>query len=118
MKKIILSESQSIQLAKMLNEEDVQENKEFSKPDDDDDDDDLGFDVDEIVRKIDAKIAELEEEERREKEEEERKRKEAEEKKKDTQTKPNTSNIPSLGTTIELNDEIDDDDFFDDFFDN
>lgn len=98
--------------------EDVQENKEFSKPDDDDDDDDLGFDVDEIVRKIDAKIAELEEEERREKEEEERKRKEAEEKKKETQTKPNTSNIPSLGTTIELNDEIDDDDFFDDFFDN
>ena len=99
--------------------EDVQENRDFTKPtDDDDDDEDLGFDVDEIVRKIDAKIAELEEEERREKEEEERKRKEAEEKKKEAQPKPNTSNIPSLGTTIELNDEIDDDDFFDDFFDN
>ncbi len=36
-------------------------------------DDDLGFDVDELVRKIDAKIAELEEEERREKEEQAKK---------------------------------------------
>lgn len=36
-----------------------------------DDDDDLGFDVDELVRKIDAKIAELEAEEKRNKEIEE-----------------------------------------------
>ena len=36
---------------------------------DDDDDDDLGFDVDELVRKIDAKIAELEAEEKKNQEE-------------------------------------------------
>jgi len=40
-----------------------------NEKEDDDDDDDLGFDVDELVRKIDAKIAELEEEERKSKEE-------------------------------------------------
>ena len=37
------------------------------EPSDEDDDDDLGFDVDELVKKIDAKIAELEEEEKRNK---------------------------------------------------
>ena len=37
--------------------------------DEDDDDDDLGFDVDELVKKIDAKIAELEAEEKRAQEE-------------------------------------------------
>ena len=39
----------------------------------DDDDDDLGFNVDELVKKIDAKIAELEEEERKNKIEEQAK---------------------------------------------
>ena len=36
-------------------------------PEDDDDEDDLGFDVDELVKKIDAKIAELEAEEKKNK---------------------------------------------------
>ena len=44
---------------------------------DDDDDDDLGFDVDELVKKIDAKIAELEAEEKRNKEKEEAEKKAA-----------------------------------------
>ncbi|MBQ3306779.1 MAG: type IV secretory system conjugative DNA transfer family protein [Bacilli bacterium] len=44
--------------------------------DDDDDGDDLGFDVDELVRKIDAKIAELEKEEQRNKEIEEQRKQE------------------------------------------
>ena len=43
----------------------------------DDDDDDLGFDVDELVKKIDAKIAELEAEEKRNKEKEEAEKKAA-----------------------------------------
>ena len=78
--------------------------------------DDLGFDVDELVRKIDAKIAELEEEEKREKEAEEKKKKEAsfdevEEKKEEAK-----ESVPSA--PIKLEEEIDDDDFFDDFFDN
>ena len=42
-----------------------------------DDDDDLGFDVDELVKKIDAKIAELEAEEKRNKEKEEAEKKAA-----------------------------------------
>ncbi len=57
------------------------DNKEVRKPvsmndtKDSSDSDDLGFDVDELVRKIDAKIAEIEEEERLEKEREEKERK-------------------------------------------
>ena len=97
-------------------------------------DDDLGFDVDELVRKIDAKIAELEEEENRQKEEEKKRekkevtpaksedkkteppkieKKEEVEKKEETPL-PNTK--PSPDIHIEEDDE--DDDFFDDFFDN
>ena len=47
------------------------------KNDEVDDDDDLGFDVDELVKKIDAKIAELEAEEKRNKEKEEAEKKAA-----------------------------------------
>ena len=93
-----------------------------------DNSDDLGFDVDELVKKIDAKIAELEAEEKRAKEEEK---------------KEENSNIEKLDTNIELpkeeknsieeiteqkepkpsanlslDDETEEDDFFDDFFDN
>ncbi|MBQ9019066.1 MAG: type IV secretory system conjugative DNA transfer family protein [Bacilli bacterium] len=78
-------------------------------------DDDLGFDVDELVKKIDAKIAELEAEEKREKEEEERKKKEngsIEPVHLEQQEQVNNN------SAIKLDDEIDDDDFFDDFFDN
>jgi hypothetical protein len=48
----------------------------LEEDDDDDDGDDLGFDVDELVRKIDAKIAELEKEEQRNKEIEEQRKQE------------------------------------------
>ncbi len=72
-------------------------------------DDDLGFDVDELVRKIDAKIAELEEEERLEKEKEQ---------KEVVETKPVEEAKEKPTTPIKLDEETDDDDFFDDFFDN
>ena len=73
-------------------------------------DDDLGFDVDELVRKIDAKIAELEAEEKREQEEK---------KKEVVETKPVEEKKEEVSTTpIKLEDESEDDDFFDDFFDN
>lgn len=116
----------------------VHEQRDFVKPvqpverveEDDDDDDDLGFDVDELVKKIDAKIAELEEEERREKEAEEKKKKEQEERMRQQAatitipaTKPEISKQEEKveekpSKTIDLNDDLDDDDFFDDFFDN
>ena len=116
----------------------VPEQRDFIKPvqpverveEDDDDDDDLGFDVDELVKKIDAKIAELEEEERREKEAEEKKKKEQEERMRQQAatitipaTKPEISKQEekveeSPSKSIDLNDDLDDDDFFDDFFDN
>ena len=79
----------------------------------DDDDDDLGFDVDELVKKIDAKIAELEAEERREQEE---KKKEAVEAK-PVEEKVEEKKEEVATTPIKLEDESDDD-FFDDFFDN
>lgn len=102
----------------------LQDNRIYNKPveqnipqvEEDDDDDDLGFDVDELVKKIDAKIAELEEEERREKE--------AEEKKKQEMNNNNNNNITNKPvekveqSSLNLNDDLDDDDFFDDFFDN
>lgn len=104
--------------------------------------DDFGFDVDDLVKKIDAKIAQLEEEERRSKEEAKKKEQENQEIKpidslqslSVTDNKQNNStestNISSINpavnnnletkatTNIELNDDNDDDDFFDDFFDN
>lgn len=104
-----------------------------------DDDDDLGFDVDELVKKIDAKIAELEEEERRQKAAEATPNnnvvadanvvKEEEkpinsinnilEEKSVKKTEENVNDIPLKPTTnLNLDDDNDDDDFFDDFFDN
>ena len=100
--------------------------------------DDLGFDVDELVKKIDAKIAELEAEEKKNQEEEEKKQKEKESDavvstgiskpvhsiqdiyqsdssdEKDVPSPVSKSSNPSL----DLEDDGEDDDFFDDFFDN
>ncbi|MBO5138325.1 MAG: type IV secretory system conjugative DNA transfer family protein [Bacilli bacterium] len=88
---------------------------------------DGGFNVDDLVKKIDAKIAELEEEERRNKKEENKKEeiknaeilsdkkdeKAFEEKRQSSnKTESNNSQI-----SLDLDDE-DDDEFFDDFFDN
>lgn len=77
------------------------------------DNDDLGFDIDDLVKKIDAKIAELEEEEKRNKKEEASKPQEE-----IHETKPVEENkvVPSQAP-IKL-DEEEEDDFFDDFFDN
>ena len=86
--------------------------------------DDLGFDVDELVKKIDAKIAEIEEEERRNKQLKEEKKEvpeaniEKEELPKNSihdiiDNKKNSNSI----NNIDLEEE-NDDDFFDDFFDN
>lgn len=79
---------------------------------------DNDFDVDELVKKIDAKIAELEEEEKRNK-------KEAEEKKQNENIEVIGDNDKEIlhSTTpkdkeLKLDDDDDDDDFFDDFFDN
>ena len=88
------------------------------------DSDKNSFNVDELVRKIDAKIAEIEREE-----EEERKRKEAQVKHEapvQVETKPvemeqpQTTPLPQPNKSLpelDLDDE-DDEDFFDDFFDN
>ena len=95
---------------------------------------DLGFDVDELVKKIDAKIAELEEEEKREREKQARvsaSNKPPVELPTNTERKkevtPNSYNtIPNKNETkvaqqeidLDIQDNEEDDDFFDDFFDN
>ena len=95
-------------------------------------DDDLGFDVDELVKKIDAKIAELEAEENRQKEEEKKKAakevplaKIEEEKpaepveKTEVSDKKEEKPVSDEKTTPDIHIEDDEDDaFFDDFFDN
>ncbi len=111
-------------------------------------DDDFGFDVEDLVKKIDAKIAQLEEEERKNKEAQAKAEKEKKEIKPidslqslstENTSKPtepvqlpsldwdilplSTAKVPSSVSptttpSIELNDDNDDDDFFDDFFDN
>ena len=66
------------------------------------------FNVDDLVKKIDAKIAELEEEERREKELEEKKNSNVVDMENDTEDNIKDSSMYEDGT--------DNDDFFDDFF--
>ena len=108
-----------------------------------DEDEDLGFDVDELVKKIDAKIAELEAEEKKEQEEKEKKKKEEERRTQQMREQPrqpiinkveeNNESIERLTLekpiedlsvekkepiNLDLEDGEDDDDFFDDFFDN
>ena len=84
-------------------------------------DDGFNFDVDELVKKIDAKIAELEEEEKRNKAQEVSHQ--------EIKPTPPIDNVKPLETTpvvenktnvnnVELSDDESDDDFFDDFFDN
>ncbi len=105
------------------------------------DDDDLGFDVDELVKKIDAKIAELEEEEKRQKQAESAKNDLDNtakiESKSDVKPINSINNIyeendvkkavpagineqakNTSASSLNLDDDSDDDDFFDDFFDN
>lgn len=94
---------------------------------------DSGFDVDELVKKIDAKIAELEKEEKRNKELEEKRKKESnvETIQEDPEKKTEASEVPEkkkddkeiskdqvIVQNLDLDDEDDDDEFFDDFFDN
>lgn len=102
-------------------------------------DDDLGFDVDELVKKIDAKIAELEEEEKKGQTELETKKNVPEvvlptpeplsnsiyDDINTSKKTPEVSTVqatPSVKATpnanIELEEDTEDDDFFDDFFDN
>ena len=106
-------------------------------------DDDLGFDVDELVRKIDAKIAELEEEEKRQNELNEKNEDNKPQELNNTTTKEDSKEVvvdnPPINSinniydnsdkdldktkkvpvpNINLDDGDDDDDFFDDFFDN
>lgn len=101
-------------------------------------DDGLGFDVDELVRKIDAKIAELEEEEKQNKMKNEEQKevvtketvisdKKNVEEVKDTFIPPEIKDIKEekkeevkeeKSDALVLDDEEDDDEFFDDFFDN
>lgn len=94
-------------------------------------DDDLGFDVDELVKKIDAKIAELEEEEKRQKEAERKANNQVsskpfEDKKSDTISninedknikKEENNKVQTKPSNLSLEDDSDEDDFFDDFFD-
>lgn len=74
------------------------------------------LDVDELVKKIDAKIAELEEEEKRQKEAEEKQAKEQKAQVIEQPVMTETKQEAKPAVTLELTDE-DDDDFFDDFFD-
>ena len=98
-----------------------------------DNDNDFGFDVDELVKKIDAKIAELEKEEQEEAKKKEQKEVPKKPETKEIESLDNKESIPSvenLGNSkpiaqqnnqvhnhLVLDDE-EDDDFFDDFFDN
>ena len=100
-------------------------------------DDDLGFDVDELVRKIDAKIAELEAEEKNNKDNKDTVIKGTGAKdtfqftgldvSSDINTDPKTETIEKVEEVnkeqskeqdIKLDNDTEDDDFFDDFFDN
>lgn len=81
------------------------------------------FNVDELVKKIDAKIAELEEEEKRNKKEQEEKRKSdnleviGDKESELLHTNPKEKEKPNTNITLD-DDDDDDDEFFDDFFDN
>ena len=81
--------------------------------------DDDEFNVDELVKKIDAKIAELEEEERRNNKEKEEKKENEKIEVIGDEDKEVIQNIELKQPEISLDDDDDDDDdFFDDFFDN
>ena len=96
-----------------MHEREIRRPERVETLDTDDDGSNDAFNVDELVKKIEAKISELEEEEKRNKEELEKQEKVEEEKKEET---PFVNKAPI--DDIDLDDEDDDDDFFDDFFDN
>ncbi len=79
---------------------------------------DSGFDVDELVKKIDAKIAELEEEERKNKEKEEKAKSEEKLEVIGDKESEDIHKDKVIVQNLDLDDDDDDDDFFDDFFDN
>ncbi len=84
-------------------------------------DDELGFDVDELVKKIDARIAELEAEEKKNAQNNVPNidNSSAKEEKVTTTTNTNNNNSEVVANNdLNLDDDLDDDDFFDDFFDN
>ena len=100
-----------------------------SKVEEDDDDNNVSFDVDELVRKIDAKIAELEEEEKQNKLKEKKEKASAVDENNDSVEKADSSSqdrkdvkeaqvVDTKSNDLELDDDDDDDEFFDDFFDN
>ena len=108
---------------KMMNQPDFnnvpQKNVPFNiprEPEKKNDDDE--FNVDELVKKIDAKIAELEEEERRNNKEKEEKKENEKIEVIGDGDKEVIQNIKPNQPEISLDDDDDDDDFFDDFFDN
>ncbi len=108
---------------KMMNQPDFnnvpQKNVPFNiprEPEKKNDDDE--FNVDELVKKIDAKIAELEEEERRNNKEKEEKKENEKIEVIGDEDKEVIQNIKPNQPEISLDDDDDDDDFFDDFFDN
>ena len=76
------------------------------------------FDVDELVKKIDAKIAELEEEERKNQEEEKKKKENSKVEVIGDKESEIIHKDKVIESNLDLEDDLDDDDFFDDFFDN
>ena len=76
------------------------------------------FDVDELVKKIDAKIAELEEEEKKNKEEEKKKKADSKMEVIGDKSSEIVHKDKVIESNLNLDDEEEDDDFFDDFFDN
>ena len=76
------------------------------------------FNVDELVKKIDAKIAELEEEERRNKKEQEEKKQSSKLEVIGDKESEIVHKDKVVEKSLDLDDDDDDDEFFDDFFDN
>ena len=95
-------------------------NDSIVKPDDKQKSATPDFDVDELVKKIDAKIAELEEEERRNKEEEKKKKENSKVEVIGDKESEIIHKDKVIESNLDLEDDLDDDDddFFDDFFDN
>ena len=95
-------------------------NNSIVKPDDKQKSATPDFDVDELVKKIDAKIAELEEEERRNKEEEKKKKENSKVEVIGDKESEIIHKDKVIESNLDLEDDLDDDDddFFDDFFDN
>ena len=80
--------------------------------------DNLGFDVDELVKKIDAKIAELEEEEKYQKNIDKDNKNNVIEKVVENNKENDSKKDLNSNNKLVLDEDNDDDDFFDDFFDN